>query len=96
MSTKAFSFFIEVSKTAQVDAIVAEAIRIAPEASHFVPKWYQYCQDGLIAVCDATPKEVKDLLDDLAIFEPLDMSIKWLITDIAKSYISDVASHTFD
>lgn len=96
MSTKAFSFFIEATKTAKVDAIVAEAIRITPEAQHFVPKWYQYCQDGLIAVCDATPKEVKDLLDDLSIFSTGDSSIKWLIVDIAKSYISDVASHAFD
>ena len=96
MSTKAFSFFVTAGETSKIDAIVAEAIRITPEASHFVPKWYQYCQDGLMAVCDATPNEVKDLLDDLAIFEPLDMSIKWLITDIAKSYISDVASHAFD
>lgn len=96
MSTKAFSFFITADKTSIIDAVVAEAIRITPEASHFVPKWYQLCQDGLMAVCDATPNQFKVLLDDLSIFTPGDLSIKWLITDIAKTYISDVASHAFD
>lgn len=54
------------------------------------------CQGGLMAFCDATPNEVKDLIDDLAIFAPGDIMIKWLIADIANSYISDIASHAFD
>lgn len=96
MSTKAFSFFIEATKTAQIDAIVAEAIRITPEAQHFVPKWFRMCPDGMLAFCDATPNDVNNLLDDLSIFTPGEQSIKWIIVDIAKSYISDVASHAFD
>ena len=96
MSSKVFSFFITADKTSKVDAIIAEAIRVTPEANHFVPKWYQLCPDGLMAVCDATPNQVKDLLDDLSIFAPGDSSIKWIITDIANSYISDIAAHALD
>ncbi len=96
MSSKVFSFYITANQTSQVDAIVAEAIRITPNASHFVPKWYPQCQGGIMAFCNATPNEVKDLINDLAIFSTGDSSIKWLITDIANSYISDVASHAFD
>lgn len=96
MSTKAFSFFVTKDQSFKIDSIVAEAVRLTPEASHFVPKWYQLCEDGLMAVCDATPNQVEDLLDDLSIFAPSDIAIKWLITDIAKSYITDVASHAFD
>lgn len=96
MSSKAFSFYITADKTSQIDAIVAEAIRITPDASHFVPKWYPMCQAGLMAFCDATPNEVKDLIDDLTIFAPGDIMIKWLIADITNSYISDIASHVFD
>lgn len=96
MSSKAFSFYITADKTSRVDAIVAEAIRITPDASHFVPKWHPLCQGGLMAFCDATPNEVKDLLNDLAIFSTGDSSIKWIIVDIANSYITDIASHAFD
>lgn len=96
MSSKAFSFCITATQTSQVDAIVADAIRTTPDASHFVPKWHPLCQGGLMAFCDATPNEVKDLLNDLAIFSTGDSHIKWLIVDIASSYISDVASHAFD
>ena len=96
MSSKAFSFCIDSSKSTRVDAIVAEAIRITPEAQHFVPKWYRLCSDGIIYMCDATPNEVRCLLDDLSIFSTGDSSIKWLIVDIANSYIADVASHAFD
>lgn len=96
MSTKAFSFYITADKTSQIDAIVAEAIRVNPEGTHFVPKWYKLDEDNILAQCDATPDEVSTLLDDIAIFAPVDMSVKWIINDIAESYISDIASHAFD
>lgn len=96
MSSKAFSFCITAEKTSLIDAIVSEAVQLTPNASHFIPKWHELCEDGILVECDATPDDVNTLLDDLAIFSTGDMSIKWIITDIAESYISNIASHAFD
>lgn len=96
MSSKAFSFCITDDRTSQIDAIVAEAIRLTPKAAHFVPSWYKFDEDNILSVCVATPDDVVTLLNDIAIFAPVDMPIKWIIIDIATSYISDIASHAFD
>lgn len=76
MSSKAFSFCITADKSSQIDAIVAEAIRLTPDAAHFIPKWSELCEDGFLVECVATPDDVSNLLDDLAIFSTGDMSIK--------------------